>query len=112
MPVIRLPMIQMNENQYFVDKRLGQLRNIKNPLDCIPFDEAFVKVSFRTEHLVLNDPDAIRKAREDIRLTVRDAYEFEEIENLIDTEPASTKEVTDHLEELLEELENDNDQKE
>lgn len=109
MNVIKLPTIEIQGEPYYVDKRLKQFRNVQNPHDTVPFDEAFVRVRFTTEHVVLNDPDCIRKARKDLRLAIRDAYEFEEIEDHIDTEPASPELVESILPELLKELEDENE---
>ena len=106
--VIRLPIITIQGNQYFVDSRLKQIRNVSNPHEHIPFDEAFVKVRLRTEHLVLNCPYAIQKARETIVRDIKDAVEIEKVWNMIDTEPPTTQEVEDHMDDLLNELEDHN----
>jgi len=36
--VIRLPIYKINNKFYFLDKRLGEYRNIKNPSDRIAFN--------------------------------------------------------------------------
>ncbi len=33
-----LPTVQIDQKRYFVDERLGQLRNVKNPHDWIELD--------------------------------------------------------------------------
>ena len=109
MKVIQLPKVTMNGKTYFVDKRLGQFRNMKDPHDCIDFDEAFVRVRFVPECVVLNDPDRIRKAKDNLRMVIRDAYELEEIESNIDTEPVSPELVKEILPMLLKELEEENE---
>lgn len=99
--VIKLPIIKMNDKSYFVDERLGELRNVENPHDKIPLDEAFVVVHFKERHLVPNDPEKIAEARKELRMGVRDAYEYEEIDECIDTEPAPAALVHEYLEHLL-----------
>ena len=105
MNVIQLPRVTIKGQTYLVDKRAEQFRNVKNPEDCIPFDEAFVRVRFTTEHVVLNDGVHIQRAKEELRHLIQDAHEGEEIESHLDTEPASPELVKSILPELLEELE-------
>jgi len=106
---LKLPIVNIGGKTYFVDKVEGQLRNIANPDDVIPFDEAFVRVRFTTEHVVLNDAEHIQRAKEELRHLIQDAHEGEDIESHLDTEPANPEVVKKILPELLKELEEHND---
>ena len=109
MNVIRMSTVRIKNKTYFVDRRVSQFRNVENPDDCIDFDEAFVRVRFRPECVVLNDPEHIRKAKNDLRMEIQDAYELEEIESNIDTEQVSPELVNKILPMLLKELEEENE---
>lgn len=37
----RLPTVQIGGKEYFVDERLNELRNVNNPHDRKPIDEAY-----------------------------------------------------------------------
>jgi hypothetical protein len=37
--VVQLPIIQLGRKKYFLDERLRQLRNVKNPNDYIDYDK-------------------------------------------------------------------------
>lgn len=104
MNIIKMPTVKIRGKPYIVDKKLKQFRSVENPNEFIDFDEAFVTVRFTTQHVVLNDPDEIRKAKHELYLTVRDAYEFEEIYDHLDTAPANPMLVDRILPELIEEL--------
>ena len=85
--VIKLPIIKMNGEQYFVDERLEELRNVLNPHDRIPFDEAFVRVRVSGEYIVLNDKDMIESATDALFVDIQNAYKDDTLKKWITTEP-------------------------
>lgn len=109
MTIIPLRQVRIRGNLYLVDTWAEVFRNVSNPDDCIPFDEAFVRVRLTTECVVLNDSEHIQGARDDLRKVIQEAHEEGEIESHIDTEPASPELVKSILPELLEELEEHDD---
>lgn len=109
MNVIPLKRVRIKGRIYLVDERMEIFRNVENPDDFIPFDEAFVRVRFTTEHVVLNDPDCIRKAKDELRHLIQDAHAGQEIEDHLDTEPAEPDFIRPIIPELLKELEDQNE---
>jgi len=86
--VIKLPIIKMNKKRYYVDERLKQLRNVENPHDQIPMDEAFVRIRLTGDYIVPNDPDMIREAQDALYEDAMNAVKYEELGDWIIMEPA------------------------
>jgi len=85
---IKLPILKMNNKRYFVNERLKQLRNVENPHDMIPMDEAFVRIRVSASYIVPNDPEMIQEARSALYEDIMNAYKYDEVEDWINTEPA------------------------
>ena len=109
MPVVQLPIVKMNRKRYFVDERLGQLRNVENPHDIVPLDEAFVRVRMVGSYVVPNDPDTVRQAKEALAEDITSAVQHGEVGDWITTEPAPEAK-PDQIDEFLSENEEDEEE--
>jgi hypothetical protein len=105
--VIELPKVKMNGKIYFLDRRLGFLRNVDNPHDQIPTNEAFVRVKLAGDYVVLNDAEMVRRAKEALIEDVSQAVLHDDILDWVQTEPEPAGHLGQIENFLLEEMEED-----